>query len=166
MRDILVCKTCPHFRENQVMPSKIVNLRLDPKNVRKYTMHFRRRHECDLDSFSVKMGRIGAGLEYYNLGIPFECEYAMEHEIYEMNGEHGVVDYGVSRHFRMKRVCQHCGAEIQNRKTCPRCGYSRFDVFVPYEERIAGWCKVFALLNGICCAVCLLAYLIGLLVQE
>ena len=134
MRDILICKKCEFFKENQIDPVMMVKVNLDSSLMEIGKKYFFRRHNCEFECLSTRIGRLKNRTEYYNLEIPPECSYRLEHEMYGMNGEHGVVDYSMRRHFRTTRTCQHCGSVIPNKKRCPNCGYDYFETYKPYSE--------------------------------
>ena len=134
MRDILVCKKCEWFIENHLDPSikKLHDSRTlyDTKWIEKYQPYFRRRHCCRYDDFE----NIECFTEFYKMPVPFECPYAMEHEIYSWNSENKDVDYDITKYFRINRICQHCGRKIPNKKHCNNCGYDWFKVYTSYND--------------------------------
>ena len=134
MRDILVCKHCDFFMENQIDPVMRINLKYDSGLVETSKQYFFRRHNCEFSCLGTRVGRLN-NVEYYKMDIPPECPYKFEHEMYEMNGEHCAVNYGVSRHFGKTRTCQHCGSTIPKSKKCPNCGYNYFETYKPYSEK-------------------------------
>lgn len=131
---MLVCKNCPSFMENELYPTcNEIGLwpcvaHCDEDNMSRIAWKYRRRHSCHCDGVDWNPSKDEPLKEYYKLGVPSYCEYEFEHTMFDYSvGEHRDVDYGFTRHFKSKRVCQHCGRIIPNRKTCPTCGFKWFD---------------------------------------
>ncbi len=111
MRDLLICKKCGFFGENCYMLPYA-------------SKEMWRVHECLRGD--VKFDK----MEFYKTECLKTCPYYTEHFMSEIYSEENIkeVDYSFWRHFKRKRVCQHCGRTIPNRKTCPVCGYDWYTV--------------------------------------
>ena len=145
MRDMLVCRDCPKFIRGHIMPFSAKHdgrwFVLSDTFLHEMDKYFHRQNCCELDDFLSRDRSVKPDTEYYRLGIPSDCPYRVEHEMYTFNADSNKVDYGILRHFRRKRVCQHCGREIPNMKKCPVCGFDRFGVYSPVSDR--AWVALF-----------------------
>ncbi len=132
MRDILLCKKCHHFHEysrrfhgyEHGFDKGLASLWLANQTC---ALGFH-MHHCDLmDDRGVLLPH-NQFKEYFNMECEETCTLYAEQFMTSLNDDFGQkpVDYGFWSRFKFKRVCQHCGRVIPNRKTCPVCGYEKF----------------------------------------
>lgn len=162
MRSIEICEKCPHFVPYYLSGAKLFGVSKMHEKLQKAKSSvdmdgrpcvIRRLHSCTLDDFGVMYAHYNPKVEYFNLKLLESCPYYAEQYLYEMyKCEHKKVDYSVFRHFKKTRVCQHCGATIPNKDECPKCGYTRFEIYTGLDEG--------ALLKNICIIVVLVIFLL------
>lgn len=136
MRDILICKQCEHFRENDsIFHSMGMN---NPSLYEAYNvdeLEYSRNgriHDCYL--LDGLWERHALKTEYFNMRVEKHCPYYTEQYLSSLNNEPHEVNYGFTRHFSKTRVCQHCGRVIPNKKDCPICGYSWFKEYHRWDD--------------------------------
>jgi hypothetical protein len=136
MRDILICKHCEHFRENDSL--------FDTLGMRNPTLYEAyegddleysrngRIHDCEL--FDGFWERHALKTEFFKLEITKICPYYCEQCLSLLNNELHDVNYGFTRYFSKTRVCQHCGRVIPNKVDCPICGYKKFKNYHKWQD--------------------------------
>ena len=157
MRDLTICKHCPKFIENRishpVRPFLYNNYDIDDLDCKKDKMRatlYNRRHSCSRDYKFLENGYDYVNLEYFKLNIPYECNYELEQEMFELNNDCGEPErqkgWKPTWLFAEKRVCQHCGEVIKNTPYCPRCGYRRY-LYFPSRANLYGIYESMASMN-------------------
>ncbi len=163
MRSIEICKKCKHFEPYYLSSKRLfygsgnmhgmLDRAKSSVNVDGKPCTILRMHSCMLDDFGIMYAHYNPRVEYFNLELMQNCPYYIEQYLYEMyECKHRKVDYSVFRHFGKTRVCQHCGEIIPNKVDCPKCGYTRFEIYTGLDEG--------ALLKNICIIVVLVVFLL------